>query len=142
MWSQVITQPDQYMQLYRVSRDWDELTVTWNDANSLVAWTNPGGDYDAFIADVPLDANTGDHEFLDPPIDITSTVQDWVRGKADDYGLLLINDSLNETNLKSSNYSSTNSTRLTITYATGCPCDLPADLDYDCDVDCEYNCNL
>jgi hypothetical protein len=134
LWSQDINQENQFMQLYRVSKEWNESAVTWNDANTALPWSSPGGDYDAFVADVPLDSNTGDHSFIDPPIDITSTVQDWIRDKADNYGLLLVNESLNETDLKTSEYSSTNSTRLTITYSTGCPCDLPADIDYDCDV--------
>lgn len=134
LWSQNINQPNQFMDLYRVTRNWAESSVTWNLAQTGVSWTTPGGDYDALIALVPLDANTPDHAYLNPPIDITDIVQDWIRNKVSNYGLMLVNNSLNETNLKASEYSSGH-TRLDITYTDGCPCDFSADIDYSCTVD-------
>ncbi|MGD9109762.1 MAG: DNRLRE domain-containing protein [Phycisphaerales bacterium] len=133
MWSQDIIADNQYMGLYRVSGDWIENSVTWNESQTGQSWATPGGDYDTLIALVPLDANTPDHAYLDPPIDITDVVQDWVRNKVNSYGLILINESLNSTNLKASEYSSGH-TRLDITYTDGCPCDFSADIDYDCAV--------
>ena len=61
-------------------------------------------------------------------------MQKWLRGKTDNHGLILINASLNETNLKASEYSG-NSTYLEITYTDPCPCDVSADVNYDCKVD-------
>lgn len=133
MWSQDIIADNQYMGFYRVTDDWIENSVTWNESQIGQSWATPGGDYDTLIALVPLDANTPDHAYLDPPVDITDIVQDWVRNKVNNYGLILINESLNSTNLKASEYSSGH-TRLDITYADGCPCDFSADIDYDCAV--------
>ena len=133
LWSQNIYAQNQFMDLYRLRRNWQESSVTWNNAQTGQPWTTPGGDYDALVALVPLDANTPDHGYLNPPVDITPIVQDWVRNKVSNYGLMLVNDSLNETNLKASEYASGH-TRLDITYTDQCPCDISADIDYDCTV--------
>ena len=61
-------------------------------------------------------------------------MQKWLRGKTDNYGLMLVNVSQNETNLKASEYSG-ESTYLEITYTDSCPCDVSADINYDCKVD-------
>jgi hypothetical protein len=74
-----------------------------------------------------------DHTFY-PGVHITNIVQKWVNGTANNYGLLLINNSLTNTGLKASEYSSGH-TYLEITYTTGCPCVIAGDINYDCVVD-------
>ena len=120
------------MQLYRVTTNWDESSVTWNQASTGQSWSTPGGDYDLPLGEVPFVTGL-DHEFY-PPVDITDIVQKWLRGKTDNQGVMLINLSSNETNLKASEYSG-NSTYLDITYTDPCPCDVSADVNYDCIVD-------
>jgi len=66
------------MQVYRLTSDWSESTVTWNSP-----WASPGGDYDgAVVVDGDCTA-TGLRT-----IDITEFVQAWSDGTAN-YGILL-----------------------------------------------------
>lgn len=130
-WQQVNWQAGQYMDLYRVKRNWVENTTTWNIADTGQPWTTPGGDAAELLGRVEL--TQGDHIYY-PPVDVTEIVQKWVNGTADKFGMLLVNDSLTGTNLKASEYSSAH-TYLDITYTTGCSCVIDGDINYDCKVD-------
>ncbi|MBN1788363.1 MAG: DNRLRE domain-containing protein [Sedimentisphaerales bacterium] len=130
-WQQVNWQADQFMDLYRVTHDWVEMTTTWNIADTDDPWTTPGGDAAELLGQVEL--IQGDHIYY-PSVDVTDIVQKWVNGTADNYGMLLVNDSLTGTNLKASEYGSAH-TYLEITYTVGCPCIIASDINYDCTVD-------
>jgi hypothetical protein len=130
-WQQVNWLAGQYMDLYRVSTEWAEMTTTWNIADTGQPWATPGGDAAELLGQVEL--TLGDHIYY-PPVDVTDIVQKWVNGTADNFGMLLVNDSLTRTNLKASEYSSSH-TYLEITYTNGCPCVMSGDINYDCAVD-------
>jgi len=78
-WSVIYNQDNQFMQLYRVTSDWDESSVTWNQASTGQPWSTPGGDYDLLLGEIPFVPDLN-HEFY-PPVDITDIVQKWLRGK-------------------------------------------------------------
>jgi outer membrane protein assembly factor BamB len=73
--------------------DWTETGVTWNTRNGALAWTTPGGDFDATATDTqPSGASMG------PPAisfnvlsDSTSAniPQGWINGTIPNYGLLV-----------------------------------------------------
>jgi hypothetical protein len=130
-WQQVNWLAGQYMDLYRVKRNWIENTTTWNIADTGQSWTTPGGDAAELLGRVLL--VLGDHIYY-PEVDVTDIVQKWVNGTADNFGMLLVNDSLTGTNLKASEYGSSH-TYLEITYTNGCPCVMAGDINYDCKVD-------
>ncbi|WP_460417577.1 DNRLRE domain-containing protein [Planifilum fimeticola] len=74
------------LEVYPLNRAFGEKTATWNQADSSVSWTSPGGDY----AGTPSDTVSGITN--DPKWrvwDTTSIVQDWVKGEKDNYGFLL-----------------------------------------------------
>jgi hypothetical protein len=135
-WNQTNYHSGEYMDLYRVTRDWQESTVTWNIAQTGQPWTAAGGDYAELLGQVPLLEGV-DHEFY-PVVDVTDIVQDWVRARAPNYGILLINNALTDTGLKASEYGTSCGncvTYLEITYTAGCSCTIPGDTNYDCTVD-------
>ncbi len=66
------------MQVYRLTSDWSEDTVTWNSP-----WASPGGDYDAAVVVNGDCTATGLRT-----IDVTEFVQMWVDGTPN-YGILL-----------------------------------------------------
>ncbi|PIE89108.1 MAG: hypothetical protein CR997_12595 [Acidobacteria bacterium] len=116
-WNQQNWQPDQTMELYPVSRSWQEPTVTWERACTCAAWTTPGGDYlsDELVGLVEITENC-DHCFY-PEVDVTEIVQDWIDGCRDNFGFMLINNSLTATSLKASEYNNDQRTYLTIEYS-------------------------
>ena len=124
----------QYMQLYRVTSDWDEMSVTWNQASTGVAWGTAGGDYAELVAQVPV--QNIDHAYVTPRTDVTALVQQWVTSEVSNHGLLLVNESPATCNLKASEYSGSN-TYLEITYDDSCPYHWSGDFDDDCKVDLE-----
>jgi hypothetical protein len=70
---------------YRLTRDWVESTVSWNNASTGIPWTTGGGDYAA-----------GAYASYYPvvncmiKIDITNLVQGWIDGSYPNYGLLML----------------------------------------------------
>ncbi len=123
--------PDQYMQLYPVTSNWQEDSVTWNQALTGQPWLNPGGDYGQLLTQVPV--QDLDHAYINPAPDVTSIVQQWVVSEVPNYGLLLVNESSATCNLKASEYSGSH-TYLDITYDDSCPYHYTADLDDTCGV--------
>lgn len=110
---------------YRLLKDWDEGTVTWNKYDNSNNWTTAGG-FDAAdceqtdIGNVALAASEADGW-----IDITLTagdVTDWIDGTLPNYGLLLKVDteSNDQYGYYSSDYTADTTLRpkLTLTYTT------------------------
>jgi hypothetical protein len=139
-WNQTNYHAGEYMDLYRVTRNWQESTVTWNIAQTGQSWSAAGGDYTELLGQVPL-LSGGNHVFY-PGVHITDIVQKWVNGTANNYGMLLINNALTDTGLKASEYGTSCGncvTYLEITYTEGCSCVIPGDINYDCVVDfCDF----
>ncbi|RJP57218.1 MAG: DNRLRE domain-containing protein [Candidatus Auribacter fodinae] len=117
-WNQSSFPAGQYLDLYRVTADWTESGVTWNNAASGEAWTTPGGDFDSgsMLGHTEF-AGGADHAFF-PEIDITGLVQDWIDGTVANYGVILVNDSTVSTGLKASEYNNGQRTYLEITYCS------------------------
>jgi hypothetical protein len=123
---------DQYLDLYRITEEWTEGTadgsyqegsVSWEmrtgDAGGDVAWTVPGGTYDPELIDHSLIPNSAHY----PEFDVTDVVQEWALGPGDNFGVLLVNDSVVTTGIKASEYSEYGRPYLTITYSV--PSDVP-----------------
>jgi len=85
-WGQSNWQPDQFLDLYRITQYWEEPTVTWNQACDCAIWTTPGGAFDSThpLGQIPITENC-DHCFY-PEIDITELVQVWADGCQDNLG--------------------------------------------------------
>jgi len=78
--------PDMTVNLYPLNRDWEEETVTYNQAASGQNWTHPGGDYDATaIANITLSGSQPGYVNGD----ILNAVRDWVTDPSNNHGLLL-----------------------------------------------------
>jgi hypothetical protein len=71
---------DQITDLYRVTSNWNESTVTWS------SWVTPGGDFDNNISYFTFIPNQNNCLLT---MDITNIVELWVKGTYPNYGLLL-----------------------------------------------------
>ena len=72
--------------------DWTEAGVTWNTRNGVLAWSNPGGDFDATATDTqPSGTTAGTAISFNVLSDSTSTniPQGWINGTIPNYGLLV-----------------------------------------------------
>lgn len=67
--------------IYRVTTQWSEGTVTWNDP-----WNIPGGDYDPTSLYQNFDAGSSG---CVTQVTVTNLVSDWVNGTYPNYGLLI-----------------------------------------------------
>ncbi|MCK4294016.1 MAG: tandem-95 repeat protein [Planctomycetes bacterium] len=92
------------MQVYRLTSDWSETTVTWNSP-----WTSPGGDYDDTVVVAGDCTATGLRT-----IDITEFVQAWSDGTAN-CGILLTDTGTDGVDFDSSEGG--NAPLLTVVYA-------------------------
>ncbi len=117
VWNQTNYQPDQYLDLYTITRSWDESGVTWNNADTTDLWTTAGGDYGSIIASIPHmeGSENWNHTFY-PEADVTSTVQNWLNGTVTNNGFMLVNDSETGIALKASEYSTGKRPYLSVTY--------------------------
>ena len=117
VWAQSNYQPNQYLELYRVTRDWAEGSVTWTNASTGVAWTVPGGDHAERVGRIlQLSGSANwDHVFY-PPVDLTMLVQKWAAGTVPNHGLLLVHSPVTGIGLKASEYSTSAAPYLEITY--------------------------
>ena len=106
VWAQRNYQPDQYLELYRVTRDWTEAAVTWNSAASGTAWTTPGGDRAERVGRILQlsGAANWDHVYY-PPVDLTLLVQKWAAGTVPNYGILMVHSPVTGIGLKAAEYS-------------------------------------
>jgi chitodextrinase len=79
------TKNSQTISLYRLTNNWVESQVTWNNRSISAAWAASGGDYQntALATFLPNVQN----QYRD--IDVTGVTQGWVNGTYTNYGLLL-----------------------------------------------------
>ena len=115
------------LDVYRVTREWDESEVTWNIAEAGIAWSTPGGDYDELVGSFNM-GNGADHSYFSPALNITDLVQQWTDQTVDNKGILVTNADEFSLGIKASEYTSRPPT-LEITYE--CYSDRDSDLDVD-----------
>ncbi|WP_203981222.1 golvesin C-terminal-like domain-containing protein [Planosporangium flavigriseum] len=98
MWNTYLypgTDTDEWVDAYKLTRDFDETTASWNNASAGVPWTTAGGDYDPA-------ALSGFNGFTNDPEweawDVKNAVSGWLANPASNYGLLLKQrDEVNQT---------------------------------------------
>lgn len=118
VWNQTNYQPNQYMEIFRMTRDWTENQVTWNNATSSNNWTTPGGDCEDHVYAQILHqqgSENWDHTFY-PEVDISALVQLWANGTESNHGMLIINDCATGIGLKASEYGEGTRPYLDISY--------------------------
>ena len=113
--------------VHRLTRDWVEGTkngggagdgASWNTYDGTNAWTTPGGDFDSTVYGMGSLSSSN----VQPTLDIAPLVQEWVSGRAPNYGMILVADS----NVRNAGLaaSGTNNPpdrpQLTISYACEC----------------------
>jgi len=116
---------DQVLDLYRITEEWTEGTAdgayqegscSWEmrtgGVEADIPWTMPGGTYDPQLIDSSLIPNAAYY----PEFDVTDLMQEWSVGGSDNFGFLLVNDSVVRTGIKASEYSEYGRPYLTITY--------------------------
>ncbi|MEV4811809.1 DNRLRE domain-containing protein [Micromonospora avicenniae] len=80
------TDTNEYVDVYKLKRNFTETKATWNTYDGVNAWTTAGGDYDTtWKADAT--GFTNDPEWAD--WDVTTAVDGWVKNPASNFGLLL-----------------------------------------------------
>ncbi|SCL69514.1 DNRLRE domain-containing protein [Micromonospora peucetia] len=86
---------DEFVDVHRLTRPFDETTASWTKANATTAWTTPGGDYDTTWK-AGFNGFTNDPEWA--TWDVTSPVKGWVSAPTSNNGLLLrMRDEVNQT---------------------------------------------
>lgn len=126
-------QANQYLQLYRVTEQWEEGTAgiegsgayqagssSWNIRTGTTAWTTLGGTYAPTQLGSALIPNSASYVTFD----ITGVVQGWADGTEPNYGVILVNNTTVITGIKASEYSEYARPYLTISYSdktTRCP---------------------
>jgi RHS repeat-associated protein len=89
------TDIDEYFDVHRLTKAFDETTATWQRASSATAWTTAGGDYDTTWK-ASLNGITNDPEW--EGWDVTTPVKGWVSTPANNLGFLLkMRDEVNQT---------------------------------------------
>ncbi|GAA1874239.1 golvesin C-terminal-like domain-containing protein [Asanoa iriomotensis] len=80
------TDTDEYIDVYRLTKTFDETTATWQRASTATAWTTAGGDYDTSW-------KAGNNGFTNDPEwatwDVTPPVKGWVSTPTSNTGFLL-----------------------------------------------------
>jgi len=81
----------QTVSAYRVTQQWVDWGVTWNDALYTVpwTWTTPGGDYDPAVHGDYVSPGGSIVYLTTLSLDITPIVQGWVDGTNPNYGVIL-----------------------------------------------------
>ncbi len=120
VWAQSNYQADQYLDLYRVTREWVEDTVTWANASAGVPWTTAGGDRAERVGRIlQLSGSANwDHVFY-PAVDLKMLVQKWAARVVPNYGLLMVHSPVTGIGLKASEYGTASAPYLEITYYEG-----------------------
>lgn len=115
--------------LHELTESWDEDSATWHARDTSDDWTVAGGTYGA----TPVDTVAIESSGFYPEFDVTDLVQQWSDGSADNFGVILVNDTDTTTGIKASEYSEYGRPSLTITYssAAGCTTDTDGDGDVD-----------
>ena len=121
-WTVSSWQDGHFLDLYRVTQEWvegsadgayQEGAASWQVRSSDGDWSSPGGSHAPELLGSSLIPN-GDYY---PEFDITGLVQDWAAGGAENFGVLLKNDSPVGTGIKASEYSEYGRPYMEITYA-------------------------
>jgi hypothetical protein len=71
---------------YRLTSSWSEAEVGWNNRSLNNQWSSSGGDYGEEIASVVITNSSLNYYNLS----IRNTVQAWINGTYDNYGIILI----------------------------------------------------
>ncbi|MBM3880870.1 MAG: DNRLRE domain-containing protein [Verrucomicrobia bacterium] len=103
--------PGHPLRLYRLTHDWVEGEVTWNQASSGVAWPEPGANGSGSHAEVELPGDCSSTGWRS--LDITRFVQDWQAG-APNYGIVMTDSGTDGVDFDSSE--AANPPELTITF--------------------------
>ena len=131
-WTVSSWQEGQYLDLYRITEEWEEGTAdgafqegsaSWNVRSGVIDWSTPGGTFDPALLDSSLIPNQDYY----PEFDITGLVQEWADGTTENFGVLLINDSVASTGIKASEYSEYGRPYLEITYSASSCVDTDGD---------------
>ena len=72
--------------------DWTEAGVTWNTRDGVLAWTNPGGDFDATATDTQASGTSAGTAISFNVLSDSSSAnipQGWINGTIPNYGLLV-----------------------------------------------------
>lgn len=75
------------MKLYRLTEDWVESEVTWNQRAAGLLWSNAGADGLGSNAGIPLNGDCSSTGWR--TIDVTQFMQEWSNGQPN-YGIVLI----------------------------------------------------
>ncbi|MFD2767079.1 DNRLRE domain-containing protein [Micromonospora eburnea] len=89
MWNAYLlpgTNTSEYVDVYRLTRPFNQTGATWNTSDGTTAWSTPGGDYDTGWK-AGFNGFTNDPEW--ETWDVTSPVKGWLTSPASNYGLLL-----------------------------------------------------
>ncbi|WP_079044715.1 MULTISPECIES: DNRLRE domain-containing protein [unclassified Streptomyces] len=87
LWSTQTAQdaPGAVYELRPLTRDFDEAAATWVKANATTAWTAPGGDFGASVADTGAKTNDpARHDW-----NVTSLAQSWVTTPSSQNGVVI-----------------------------------------------------
>jgi chitodextrinase len=107
VWNQTDYRANETMDVYALTRNWDEYGATWQNASDGAPWTSPGGDADmtAPVARIPHqpDPSDWDHAFY-PAADVTGIVQEWAQGTRSNFGFLVVNSGQTRIGIKASEY--------------------------------------
>lgn len=128
--------------IHRLTNEWIEGSddngnavpadgVTWNERKPGVAWTTPGGDYDATVISSFNFTTPGETASFD----VTGMVRDWVSLSQPNYGLIMIGRTPEAgLSIIASDKPSVNARpKLTVNYS--CPCGVGCDVNQYCDAD-------
>ena len=89
MWNTYLypgTDTDEYVDVYRLTKAFDETTATWQRASAADAWTTAGGDYDTSWK-AGFNGFTNDPEW--EAWEVTAPVKGWITNPASNYDFLM-----------------------------------------------------
>jgi len=75
---------------HRITSDWIESEVTWNNRDNTNTWNNPGGDYDPDAVSTTLVDSGGTPDPQRYEWDISSLVLGWINGSYPNFGVVLL----------------------------------------------------
>lgn len=81
----------QTLSAYRVTTPWNDMFVTWNQANysTPLSWTTPGGDYDPAVQGSYTETISPTNTLTTLSLDITPLVKGWAAGTYANDGVIL-----------------------------------------------------
>ncbi|OHB57718.1 MAG: hypothetical protein A2Y12_14085 [Planctomycetes bacterium GWF2_42_9] len=90
-WKQYDDPNNYIVNIYRVTNEWDELYLTWNQRKNGINWNTSGGDYYStpVCNSLVLGNSTGFKTIADGN-NFIQLVQDWVYGSIPNYGVVVM----------------------------------------------------